>query len=540
MSHIFLIGFMGAGKSTVGPHLSRLLGRPFVDLDDIIAAQQQRSIAQIFEDDGEDAFRGLETAALETLAEAAPSIVACGGGIVVSQASRARMRELGTVVYLRTTVAETFARISDRTSRPLLAGEDAAETAAALLGERSELYERTADLDIDTVGRKPADIARDIADRLVAECLIESRNLTVHVSVPGAEYDVMLGRGLLERVGELIAEVSSARRIALITDHTVGDLYGLTVEAKLVTAGFDVHPLSVAPGEGSKTWEVAGEVLEAVAELGLDRTDLIVALGGGVIGDLAGFIAATYLRGIDFVQLPTTLLAQVDSSVGGKTGVDLRAGKNLAGAFKQPVRVIADTMTLRTLTEDDWASGLAEIAKSAAIDGEAFMSWMEEHAEALRKRDADLAIEAISRSIAFKAQVVSADEREAGLRECLNYGHTFGHALEKVAGFGVYPHGIAVAEGMRFAIRLAVDAGSASRDLVMRQDQLLDRLGLTAIREPRNPAELLGAMKSDKKARAGAVRFVLISEPGVWECSAVEEDLVGDHLAAWSASKRGN
>ena len=540
MSHVFLVGFMGAGKSTVGPLLADELGLPFVDLDDVITARDGRAVAEIFEADGEETFRALESSALDALESEPRSVVACGGGIVTIPENRDRLHELGTVIYLSTTAAETLARVRDRSSRPLLSGDDPEEAASRLLEAREELYREAADVEIDTVGRTPAEIAREALEALSSMEAAPARELTVHVSVPGAEYDVFVGRGLLDRVGDLVREASSARRVALITDETVGGLYGVTVASKLITAGFDVQSLSVVPGEASKSWAVAGELLEAIAELRLDRSDLIVALGGGVIGDLAGFAAATYLRGIEFVQVPTTLLAQVDSSVGGKTGVDLRAGKNLAGAFKQPVRVIADTTLLESLSEADWASGLAEIAKSAAIDGEAFISWMEEHADELRDRDSGAVIEAVSRCIAFKARVVSADEREAGLRECLNYGHTFGHALEKVAGYGAYPHGIAVAEGMRFAVRLAVDAGSASTDLVIRQDTLLDRLGLSAIREPRNAGDLLSAMKSDKKARSGAVRFVLLDAPGVWTCAAVEDSLVSDHLAAWSASKRGN
>lgn len=362
---------------------------------------------------------------------------------------------------------------------------------------------------------------------------------TVEVPVSGRRYEVLIGPGLIEEVGDLCRSVSKAKKVAIVTDGNVADLFGLAVESKLITAGFDASTLTVTPGESSKSWATAGEVLEAVAELALDRGDLIVALGGGVVGDLAGFVAATYLRGIRFVQVPTTLLAQVDSSVGGKTGVDLRAGKNLAGAFKQPLLVIADTAALSLLPEREWASGLAEIAKSAVIDGDEFLGWLEENAGELVAREEDAVIDAVKRSVAFKSRVVSADEREAGLRECLNYGHTFGHALEKVAGYGSYPHGVAVAEGMRFAIRLAVEAGSASVEFVRRQDDLLDRLGLSAIHEGYDPEALLAAMHSDKKARSGKVRFVLPESPGNWACSAVDDSVIREHVQAWSASKRG-
>lgn len=361
----------------------------------------------------------------------------------------------------------------------------------------------------------------------------------VPVPVEGAPYEVHIGPGLLARVGELTRKVTSARRVAVVTDENVAALYGLDVTRHLISAGFDARPLTVPAGEQSKSWEHAGALLEALAELRLDRDDLVLALGGGVIGDLAGFAAATYLRGIGFVQVPTTLLAQVDSSVGGKTGVDLSAGKNLAGAFKQPMLVIADTSVLASLPEPEWGSGLAEIAKSAVVDGEDFMGWLESNAAGVLDRVESTVGEAVRRSVEFKSRVVAADEREAGLRVCLNYGHTFGHALEKVAGFGTYTHGLAVAEGMRFAVRLAVDVLSADRALVGRQDALLDRLGLSAISEGYEPSDLIDAMHSDKKTQAGAVRFVLPRSVGDWECRAVDETMIREHVTAWAVSKRG-
>ena len=255
------------------------------------------------------------------------------------------------------------------------------------------------------------------------------------------------------------------------------------------------------------------------------------------MGDLAGFSAATYLRGVRFVQIPTTLLAQVDSSVGGKTGVDLRAGKNLAGAFKQPLLVVADTDALTSLPESEWRSGLAEVAKSAVIDGEEFTAWLEEHAAELLARDPDVVREAVVRSVAFKSRVVSTDEKEEGVRECLNYGHTLGHAVENVAGYGAIPHGLAVVEGMRFAVRLAVEVLGAPREFVRRQDALLDTLGLPALSSAWPVGELLSAMRSDKKARSGSVRFVLADAPGSWTCSAVEDRVILEHLGAWADSK---
>jgi 3-dehydroquinate synthase len=360
----------------------------------------------------------------------------------------------------------------------------------------------------------------------------------VRVEVAGAPYDVVIGRGLLGDAGEILRDSVPGRKVALVSDSTVAERFGVQVSAKLVAAGYEVFPFRFPAGESSKNWQVAGELLEALADAGLDRTDIVIALGGGVVGDIAGFAAATYLRGVRFVQMPTTLLAQVDSSVGGKTGVDLRAGKNLAGAFKQPLLVLADVDVLASLPEREWRSGLAEVAKSAVVDSEIFTAWVEENADSLLARNPAAVEEAVRRCVAFKSHVVAADEKEEGVRECLNYGHTFAHAIENVAGYGVIPHGLAVAEGMRFVVRLAVEVAGASREFVRRQDALLDALGLDVLTSAWSSDELLSAMHSDKKARSGSVRFVLADKPGSWACSAVEDRVIREHLDAWAGSKR--
>lgn len=362
----------------------------------------------------------------------------------------------------------------------------------------------------------------------------------VEVAPGGRGYEVVIGPGVIDDAGALIAQVSDARKVALLCDENVGEIYGARVAAQIARGGFEVVALTFPAGETSKTWQLAGEIIESLASAGLGRDDLVVALGGGVAGDLIGFAAASYLRGVDFVQIPTTLLAQVDSSVGGKTGVDLRAGKNLAGAFKQPLIVLADTTVLSTVPDIEWTSGLAEVAKSAIIDSEEFTAWLERNASQLMQRDEASIIDAVARSVEFKAAIVTADEREAGQRECLNYGHTLGHAIEAVAGYGVVPHGIAVAEGMRFAARLAVEVRGASMSFVRRQDDLLDALGLPFMPEAMPADEILAAMRSDKKTRQGEVRFVLAARPGDWSCDAVPEAVIRQHLEAWVDSKLGD
>lgn len=260
------------------------------------------------------------------------------------------------------------------------------------------------------------------------------------------------------------------------------------MRAAIRAAGYLTMNITVPAGEESKSVSCAAEIWRAMAAQKLDRDCVVLALGGGVVGDLAGFAAATYMRGVTLLQVPTTLLAMVDSSVGGKTGIDLPAGKNLVGAFKQPVHVCADTAVLATLPDREWACGCAEIAKSALIDSDEFFFWLVDAADKLACRDSQVVQEAIARCVTFKAGVVAADvEERAGVRACLNYGHTLGHAIEKLAGYGTYSHGAAVAEGMRFAIRLGAALESTPLELVQEQDELLDQLGLPALDFPPRP-----------------------------------------------------
>ncbi len=364
------------------------------------------------------------------------------------------------------------------------------------------------------------------------------------VNIPGeAPYDVRIGAAVLEGLGPSLKKlpaVATAPRLLVITDTNVGPLYLDAAKASLKAVGFAVSDITVPAGEEAKSLAVAGEVWNAMAALGLTRDCVVVALGGGVVGDLAGFVASTYMRGIPFVQVPTTLLAMVDSSVGGKTGVNLEAGKNLVGTFKQPAYVGACTAVLATLDEREWACGCAEIAKAAVIDSDEFFFWMTDHAPALAERDTVTVTEAIARSVVFKANVVAEDKTESrGVRECLNYGHTLGHAVEALAGYGTFSHGAAVAEGMRFAARLGAAIVGTSEELIAAQDELLDALGLPALAWSAPAGEMLAAMKRDKKTRAGEVRFVLPRDIGDWELVSVPDEVLLEQLRAWEASKGG-
>ena len=364
----------------------------------------------------------------------------------------------------------------------------------------------------------------------------------VIVNIPGEKpYDVRIGADVLDGLGAYLRKVdatATAPRVLVISDTNVAPLYLDEAKRSLAEAGYRVSDIVVPAGENTKSLEIAGEVWEAMASLRLGRDCAVVALGGGVVGDLAGFTASTYMRGITVVQAPTSLLAMVDSSVGGKTGVNLEAGKNLVGTFKQPAYVCASTKALATLPEREWACGCGEIAKSAVIDSDEFFFWLSDNAGALASRDHDVTAEAIARSVVFKANVVAEDKTESrGVRECLNYGHTLGHAIESLAGYGVYSHGAAVAEGMRFAARLGAAIAGTPLDVVRAQDELLDKLGLPALSWSASPEDMLAVMKRDKKVRGGVVKFVLPLDIGRWELREVGDDVILEHLRAWARSK---
>lgn len=354
-----------------------------------------------------------------------------------------------------------------------------------------------------------------------------------------ASYDVRVGPHILQGLGARVQKsVLGVTAAVLITDTNVGPLYAQVAHESLKAAGLRTIDITIPAGEESKSVACIAEVWSAMAAAKLDRDCVVVALGGGVVGDLAGFAAATYLRGVQVVQVPTSLLAMVDSSVGGKTGIDLDAGKNLVGAFKQPAYVCASTDCLSTLPKREWACGCAEIAKSALICSDDFFFWLIEHAEELAAHSEAVVAEAITRSVVFKANVVAADvEERSGARACLNYGHTLGHAVEMLAGFGTYSHGEAVAEGMRFAARLGTQLVGTPLDLVEEQDALLDALGLPALGFTAEPAAMLDAMRSDKKNRGGTINFILPEDVGKWVLRAVDEETLTDHLVAWAASK---
>jgi 3-dehydroquinate synthase len=330
---------------------------------------------------------------------------------------------------------------------------------------------------------------------------------TLHVELGSRRYPITIGAGLLAQA-PLLSGLAPGKHALIITDENVAAHWLEPLQSAL--AGKTLRTLVLPPGEQEKNLQRFGEVIEALSELGASRDATVFALGGGVVGDLAGFAAACWMRGVRFVQLPTTLLAMVDSSVGGKTAVDLPSGKNLVGAFHQPAAVIADLDTLATLPERELKAGLAEVIKYGAIFDVGFISWLERHVEALLARDVAALTEAVARSCRYKAGVVSRDEQEQGERMLLNFGHTFGHAIEVEQGYGGLLHGQAVAVGMVLAARLAVQLRRAPQADVDRLVALLRRAGLpTALPEGLGPEAIVARMKLDKKSLSGLPRLIL-------------------------------
>jgi 3-dehydroquinate synthase len=336
------------------------------------------------------------------------------------------------------------------------------------------------------------------------------------VELGAASHDVIVGPGLLARLGEVTRGVSlKPGRAALISDANVARLYGAILGAALGDAGFLITRIEVPAGESSKSLVMLDQVYDGLATAELDRTSVIFALGGGVVGDLAGFAAATWLRGLPLVQIPTTLVGQVDSALGGKTAVNHRAAKNLIGAFYQPRLIAADTATLATLPEREFREGLAEVIKYGAIMDAPFIGWLEDAMPAIIRRDPAPLEALVERSLRHKAFVVMDDERESGLRKILNFGHTLGHALEASAGYGSYLHGEAVAIGMMAAARLSSRYASLDRADVARLEKLIVAAGLpTAMPEGWRSAEFLQALRLDKKRAGDDVEFVLLDRLG--------------------------
>jgi len=509
---IVLVGLMGAGKTSIGRRLAARLGMPFRDADAEIELAAGCTVPELFSRYGERAFRDGERRVIRRLLAGDPLVVAFGGGAYMDPATRAAARSEAVTVWLRCPLPTLVRRVSGRDHRPLLKDGDPGDILQRLIEQRYPIYAE-ADVIVDCGDEPPDTTTAQVMDALLA--WQPPRKLSV--TLPSVSYDVVIGDGLLARAGALLAPVLAQKRAIVVTDETVAELHLPALLQGLAETGVAAQQLVVPPGEASKSLQSYLSVLDRMLEARIERRTAVIALGGGVIGDLAGFAAATVLRGVPFVQIPTTLLAQVDSSVGGKTAVNTPQGKNLVGAFYQPRMVLADTMTLGTLPVRELRAGYAEIAKAGLIGDAAFFEWCERNGADVVGGDRDVQAEAILRACAFKAAVVGDDEREEKPndgRALLNLGHTFGHALEADYGYdGGLLHGEGVAVGLGLAFKLSARLGYCSAADVERVVAHVASVGLPAelamLNRRFSAAALIGHMRRDKKVRNGALSFVL-------------------------------
>jgi 3-dehydroquinate synthase len=353
----------------------------------------------------------------------------------------------------------------------------------------------------------------------------------VAIDLGDRSYDIFIGSHLLGAPASY-ADLPPAANVLIVSNSTVAPLYANALRAALASRYPRVHVVELPDGEAYKDWAVLNQIFDALLATGCDRKTLLFALGGGVVGDMAGFAAACYMRGVSFVQVPTTLLAQVDSSVGGKTGINHPAGKNMIGAFHQPLRVIADLDALDSLPEREIAAGLAEVIKYGPIADDAFLGWIENNLDALKSRDKRALAYAVKRSCEIKAWVVGQDEREGGLRAILNFGHTFGHAIEAGLGYGEWLHGEAVGCGMVMAADLSARSGLIDAAYAARIAHVVERAGLPTKGPRLGAARYLELMRLDKKSEGGNIRFVLIESPGRAGMRAVEDTFVAEVIEA--------
>ena len=522
---------MASGKSVVGAVLSRITGMPLLDADEEIVRQAGKLIHQIFQESGEAAFRALERSTIGDLCAQSGNIIAAGGGAFVDPNNRGTMLANGRVVCLKARPETILQRISQTQEsdnsaggkvpvRPLLAGDNPTERIKSLLDQRAEAYTQ-AHHTIETDHLTPDQVAGRILELCQAKSTDSAEepmvvpNLGVEVQHAGGSYPVIVGWGILDDLGLRLLDLGIRSPAYIITDSNVMNPYGRKVQLSLQKAGIAGHCFIIPAGEPSKSFQLAQGIYDWLVGLRAERGQAIIAVGGGVVGDLAGFVAATFLRGVPFVQVPTSLAAMVDASIGGKVAVNLPQAKNMVGAFHQPQAVFADVQALSTLGKRELSEGWAEAIKQGFILDAGLVEVFEEHDESLMAVEPELTTEVIRRSMAIKAGVVSRDERETlGVRILLNYGHTIGHALEASTNYGRFLHGEGVSVGMMGAARIAGEMGMISEDLITRQRLLLERFNLPIRADGVSADDVLQAMSRDKKTVGGSNRFVLLEDVG--------------------------
>jgi shikimate kinase / 3-dehydroquinate synthase len=506
MTHIFIYGPPGSGKTTVGYTLAQRLELPFIDLDRAIEANSGMTIPFIMEQQGEPAFREMESAALRAALDNEESVVALGGGALLRDENRAMVEQHGRIILLLAEIETLLGRLdSDVNKRPLLMG-DMRENLSRLLSRRNAHY-RSFPLSIH------------VDNKSISQIIMEAQTALDRYRLSSmGNYDVVVQNDLVGQTGDLLLKRGLKNPI-IVTDENVKRFHAEKVAASLQGSGFRPKVITIPAGEAYKTLDTINSLWHGFVENGLDRKSTVIALGGGVVGDMAGFAAATFMRGVSWIALPTTLLSMVDASIGGKTGFDLPEGKNLIGSFYPPRLVLADPQVLKTLPEEELISGLAEVVKAGVISSPELFQ--------MCSRGLNHAIEnledMVKRAVAVKIQIIEEDPFESGIRAKLNLGHTVGHAVEKASGYRIR-HGEAVAIGMVAEAKLAERLKVAEKGLSDIIAETLRGLSLSIDIPgdlPRN--EIIRAMNLDKKKTDGIIRFALPAEIGSVELVDVEK-----------------
>ncbi len=496
--NIYLAGFMGTGKSTVGKLLAAELQRPFLDTDALIEQREERSIAAIFQESGEPYFRTVEAQTVEEILPLQGCVVALGGGVLENLLLRESLTGSGRLVVLQASGEEILRRLGEtgKKARPLLNPEGVEE----LLAKRAAGY-GAGNYHIFTEGKTPEEIAREICVTLGEKSLASSSSSrrVLEARGEGYSYSVIIGAGVLE-------DPEVWQHLETLPSLVVGDALTLPLCAQKLPFSKPVHILP--RGEDAKTPESLMKMYGTLLQEGVYRGESLVALGGGTVGDVTGFAAATWMRGIPYVQCPTTLLSQIDSALGGKTGINLPEGKNLVGAFHHPRLVLADVLTLQTLSREAYRQGLGEAVKYGLGEDPALFVWLWEHREAIVQRDPAILTELVAWCCRCKLKVVAEDTREAGVRMRLNLGHTLGHALESASGYKEWQHGDAVGVGMRIVTRISRKMGYCTVEDEERLEDLLQVFGMPL--HPDCPWEDIAPyLKRDKKIRRGVLPLVI-------------------------------
>ncbi|MEV7657603.1 3-dehydroquinate synthase [Streptomyces anulatus] len=518
---VVLVGPMGVGKSTVGELLAARLGTTYRDTDADVVAEAGKPIAEIFYDEGEEHFRALERRAVEAAVAGHTGVLALGGGAVLDAATRELLAGR-PVAYLSMDVDEAVRRVGLGAARPLLAVNPRRQW-RELMDARRHLYEEVARTVVATDEHTPEEVAQAIIDALElpegqAAPGVESTGMTqqgpTRIQVAGSAgsdpYEVLVGHQLLGELPQLIGD--RARRVAVLHPEALAET-GEAVRQDLADQGYEAIAVQLPNAEEAKTVEVAAYCWKALGQTGFTRTDVIVGIGGGATTDVAGFVAASWLRGVRWIAIPTTVLGMVDAAVGGKTGINTAEGKNLVGAFHPPAGVLCDLAALDSLPVNDYVSGMAEIIKAGFIADPVILDLVEADPEGARTPAGPHTAELIERSIRVKAEVVSSDLKESGLREILNYGHTLAHAIEKNERYK-WRHGAAVSIGMVFAAELGRLAGRLDDATADRHRTILESVGLPLAYRGDQWPKLLENMKVDKKSRGDLLRFIVLDGIG--------------------------